>query len=827
MGSHNSENSRSLNSDDSVSLLGHGFLNNEEIVVINRARFLEDVDLDEVFVNPIRPVSNALLARDGGSTRSDHGPSNNIVSSKESSDGIAIEDDSLQQPESLSIASHVVVNEDVIGEHNIDTNMPSIGAFGAAGAEQGSKDPNNVGQKIATWSDLVKQSIPNINPSFEDKVAFSNNPDGSLNLIPPREFLVQARQQWDTSCIGHFIGGGFDFKFVREQAMGLWKKRGLLNVFYNTKGYFTFKFDTTEHMKAVLNLNYIQMGGRFLFLKPWMESSKFKRNVFDNFPCWIKLGNIPPSYYCSSSGVSMITKLIGRVMKFDEATSRFLPMKFARVLVELEYNSRRPPYIMVPLLNSKGAEDKFRVEVEYSQLPYSCSICKAFGHSLSRCSDNPDREPPRAKNPNNTVNKNQGRTKSAKTRSSTRTTVENTEVIENDLIDKEGMEDFVANNDMTKIVTGTFFGCDVTIDDDFVLANCGVANLNNEDNLDEFDVDRNVGGSAQKDPEGTQVSPVESLDPPRASDCYQSSGHRRTSNRAVKSPALRTDKAPNAHTTQSHAKSQDPSQDYQVATQDFEEPIETHNPFGPLMSWRRVKYPLLVVNVKERPHLLPYLLFWDSNLPLTLLLIMRTSRLMDITSPWVVSGDFNYIAVIEEMAGGREQWTPDMQQFKDSILQAGLAHLRTIGPLHTWSNKNPNNLVHRRLDRMLCNAAWLHEFSESWVHVKTKGIMDHAPLLLHIPIQLEKIRKPFQFFNFMRDITGFQEEVTRGWAYTCSGDPMSILCRKLKEVKVELKTLNKQHGNLHTNVSIARTNLQEIQEAIDMDPLNSVLCKSR
>ncbi|KAL8109505.1 hypothetical protein AgCh_025564 [Apium graveolens] len=178
------------------------------------------------------------------------------------------------------------------------------------------------------------------------------------------------------------------------------------------------------------------------------------------------------------------------------------------------------------------------------------------------------------------------------------------------------------------------------------------------------------------------------------------------------------------------------------------------------------------------------------------------------------------------MAGGREQWTPGMQQFKDSILQASLAHLRTKRPLLTWSNKHPNNLVHRRLDRMLGNAAWLHEFSESWVHVKTKGIMDHAPLLLHIPMQLEKIRKPFQFFNFMRDIIGFQEAVMRGWAYTCSRDPMSILCHKLKEVKVELKTLNKQHGNLHTNVFIARTNLQEIQEAIDMDLLNSVLCKS-
>lgn len=139
----------------------------------------------------------------------------------------------------------------------------------------------------------------------------------------------------------------------------MWKNRGLLNVFYNSKGYFTFKFDTVENMKAILNLSSIQMGGKTLFFKPWMESTEFKRNVIEKVPCWVKLGNIPPSYGLSSSGITMIAELLERVIKFDEATSRLLPMKFARVLVELDYNSPRPPYIVVPCLNSKVVEDKF------------------------------------------------------------------------------------------------------------------------------------------------------------------------------------------------------------------------------------------------------------------------------------------------------------------------------------------------------------------------------------------------------------------------------------------------------------------------------------
>lgn len=32
-----------------------------------------------------------------------------------------------------------------------------------------------------------------------------------------------------------------------------------------------------------------------------------------------------------------------------------------------------------------------KIEIQYGELPYSCSLCNAFGHSLSRCINNPER----------------------------------------------------------------------------------------------------------------------------------------------------------------------------------------------------------------------------------------------------------------------------------------------------------------------------------------------------------------------------------------------------------------------------------------------------
>lgn len=90
---------------------------------------------------------------------------------------------------------------------------------------------------------------------------------------------------------------------------------------------------------------------------------------------------------------------MGKPLKFDEPTSRFEPLKFVEVQVELEYSAPTPPSVWVPVLNCDEVEEKEKIEIQYPQLPYSCSLCKAFIHSLARCADNPN-APPRKFNQN-------------------------------------------------------------------------------------------------------------------------------------------------------------------------------------------------------------------------------------------------------------------------------------------------------------------------------------------------------------------------------------------------------------------------------------------
>ncbi|XP_074331919.1 uncharacterized protein LOC141668805 [Apium graveolens] len=222
------------------------------------------------------------------------------------------------------------------------------------------------------------------------------------------------------------------------------------------------------------------MGGKTLYLKPWMEGSEFKRNVIEKVPFWIKLSEVPPTYW-TRDGLSMIAGRIGRPLKFDEITGQFEPLKFARVQIELSYSAPRPPYVLVPTINSSGIEEYQRVEIEYSQLPYSCSLCKAFGHSLAICADNPEREIPQAKKPkthsrkNNSTSQNTSNTYPHKK--------EKQQHNESMKAGNPGTE--VGINDMEPFVIGKFAGCDVVRDEDQRHSDDILVDV---DGLDDFDI---------------------------------------------------------------------------------------------------------------------------------------------------------------------------------------------------------------------------------------------------------------------------------------------------------------------------------------------------
>ena len=195
----------------------------------------------------------------------------------------------------------------------------------------------------------------------------------------------------------------------------------------------------------------------------------------------------------------------------------------------------------------------------------------------------------------------------------------------------------------------------------------------------------------------------------------------------------------------------------------------------------------------------------------------------DLDVPWCVCGDFNTVLSIHEICGGREHWTPEMQQFKDCVCDAGLSELRTTGELFSWTNRRPFDPVLKRLDRVLVNKQWITSFASSQAFVKTRGIMDHSPIIVNVTANSEKITKGFQFFNFMIGLEGFRDAVTTAWGEPLYGDPMAVFWRKLKGVRGKLVELNRKHGNVKTIVIQRREELNCLQSALALDNRNSTL----
>ncbi|XP_020595831.1 uncharacterized protein LOC110035859 [Phalaenopsis equestris] len=108
------------------------------------------------------------------------------------------------------------------------------------------------------------------------------------------------------------------------------------------------------------------------------------------------------------------------------------------------------------------------------------------------------------------------------------------------------------------------------------------------------------------------------------------------------------------------------------------------------------------------------------------------NRLINISqqmsSSWVVGGDFNCITSIAEKSGGRVPNLVKMNNFSDNIHRAGLFDLGFKGPAFTWKR----GAIWERFDRMLVNDAWFNHFLLTFVtHLSLAG-SDHRPILISI-----------------------------------------------------------------------------------------------
>lgn len=73
-------------------------------------------------------------------------------------------------------------------------------------------------------------------------------------------------------------------------------------------------------------------------------------------------------------------------------------------------------------------------------------------------------------------------------------------------------------------------------------------------------------------------------------------------------------------------------------------------------------------------------------------------------------------------------------ELQDCLTTSDLLDLSRRGCFFTWTNRNPDNLIARKLDRALINESLMKIFPSSAAGFDAPGTSDHSPCLVSLSI---------------------------------------------------------------------------------------------
>ncbi|XP_074278192.1 uncharacterized protein LOC141601788 [Silene latifolia] len=160
---------------------------------------------------------------------------------------------------------------------------------------------------------------------------------------------------------------------------------------------------------------------------------------------------------------------------------------------------------------------------------------------------------------------------------------------------------------------------------------------------------------------------------------------------------------------------------------------------------------------------------------------------------WTAMGDFNVIRHPNVKLSNTPPVLSELMAFNSFLRDCELDDLNGFGCDFTlFVKQDVTTRVYSKLDRILVNNTWLHQFSQTTAQFLSPSISDHSPAVLtfhdnDIP------KKHFMFLNCWVDHPDFQNTVAQHWKTTQQGNSMFRLMNKLKNVKHGLKELHITH----------------------------------
>ncbi|XP_074283509.1 uncharacterized protein LOC141608057 [Silene latifolia] len=184
--------------------------------------------------------------------------------------------------------------------------------------------------------------------------------------------------------------------------------------------------------------------------------------------------------------------------------------------------------------------------------------------------------------------------------------------------------------------------------------------------------------------------------------------------------------------------------------------------------------------------------------------------------PWIWLRDFNTVLSPIERLGGNST-EQEMEQFQECTSLCCMDDIQATGALYTWSNKQaPQDRVYSRLDRAMGNLEWMAAYGNYNAHFHPEGLFDHCPCTIIDRTSDTKCRRNFKYFNMWGQSELFNPCVANVWNRRKEGTKMFQVVKKLKELKPDLKQLNKNcFSDIETSFNVTGMLLDKIQRELE------------
>ncbi|GKU91977.1 hypothetical protein SLEP1_g5773 [Rubroshorea leprosula] len=185
---------------------------------------------------------------------------------------------------------------------------------------------------------------------------------------------------------------------------------------------------------------------------------------------------------------------------------------------------------------------------------------------------------------------------------------------------------------------------------------------------------------------------------------------------------------------------------------------------------------------------------------------------LSTTESWVVMGDFNDIATVDEASPRAVHRFTSARHFREHLEACHLHSKDSLGCKFTWIRQTNGRVTLReRLDRALFNLAGLEEFPDAKLINLPRLCSDHHPIMLNIdpPNRISRATKPPRFEAAWLTHGGFKEVFCRAWMTHDHSLPLAI-----SAVRTACFSWNKTvFGDLFRSKRLLRARLRGIQNS--------------